>query len=302
MERLESIFDSIKERLTNPFIFSFIVAWLTFNWEVTLALFWFDSADLKTKGYSNLIDFIYANTNNWSWCIPILVALGYTFLMPLFRMGVEWFNALVLKWTNNRLFKISEETPVSYGKYFELKKEHKKLIDELASDVNTASQKAQEYADIQKRMTETEKTYSQTIEGLKVEIGRKDDLITKAEEEKLKQRNNAELANEKLQQMMRPIEGLWQYTYMDGTDKIVHFITNEISKPKHLPNGINSNQVTKLVVLQSSNDHNSKLIVARYAVEKFDPVYFFITQDADKMWHGFEDHKRIKGMVPVVVH
>ncbi|MBN8653398.1 MAG: hypothetical protein J0L67_18365 [Cytophagales bacterium] len=172
MNRLESIFDSIKERLTNPFIFSFIAAWLTFNWEVTLALFWFDSADLRAKGYSNLIDFINANTNNWSWGVPVLLALGYTFGMPLFKMGIEWFNALVLKWTNYRLFKISEETPVSYGKYFELKKEQRKLIDELASDVNTASQKAQEYADIQKRIAETESSYGSTINDLKVQIGK----------------------------------------------------------------------------------------------------------------------------------
>ncbi|WP_333600827.1 hypothetical protein [Flavobacterium sp.] len=94
MEKVSEILNSIKERLSNPLIFSFIVSWLVYNWEITIALLWYDKTQFKAEGFKSVFEFVQhqLDTKCWSMKWPILLAVIYTFGMPYFKEFVDLMN------------------------------------------------------------------------------------------------------------------------------------------------------------------------------------------------------------------
>lgn len=100
METLAEFWKSARERFTNPFAFSYIVAWFTYNWRITVALIF---TDKLPSCYKNVFSYISDQSKGWDvWVCPLLIAVGYVVLIAFVRQVIDWlnvkFNKLGTKW------------------------------------------------------------------------------------------------------------------------------------------------------------------------------------------------------------
>src|SRR6266481_4363197 len=132
MEKINEIVNSIKERLSNPFIFSFLVAWLTYNWKIPVALIWFSQSELKDEGYNGFFDLIskQALTTN-SVLYPLGFAVAYILFNPLIRNLIYALNAWMTRWGSQWFFSISRDSKVSTSKFLALRNRYNNLNKEL---------------------------------------------------------------------------------------------------------------------------------------------------------------------------
>lgn len=125
MEKISDILDNIKERLTNPLLFSFILSWIFVNWEISVALLWYDPEQLERVHHSSIFTFIQSKLN-WYSCIfwPFVFALLYTFLMPIIKNIINMFYAWNTNWGNRRISRISGDTELNkmQAEYISLQK------------------------------------------------------------------------------------------------------------------------------------------------------------------------------------
>lgn len=93
-EKIKDIFSNIKDRISNPLIFSYIVSWLLYNWEITVALLWYDKTQFVAEGCRSVFEFIQdrLDTKWYSTIVPLAFALLYTFGMPYIKELVDFFN------------------------------------------------------------------------------------------------------------------------------------------------------------------------------------------------------------------
>jgi hypothetical protein len=72
-----SVYDDLKERISNPFLFSFGIAFLFTNWRVWVGLLFFDSEKLEQIGCRNHVEYILEVTDNWTlYFWPLIIAAG----------------------------------------------------------------------------------------------------------------------------------------------------------------------------------------------------------------------------------
>ncbi|MFC4261913.1 hypothetical protein ACFOWM_03420 [Ferruginibacter yonginensis] len=118
MDKITDFFKEIGNRLKSPFISSFIISWLIVNWRVTIGLIFYKFKELPFSNYTSYIDLIEKNFSNWKYLwTPLLLALAYTFLYPLFRIAILGFDALVTKWSGNLVLYFSEGAKVPMEKF-----------------------------------------------------------------------------------------------------------------------------------------------------------------------------------------
>ncbi|MEJ1237459.1 hypothetical protein WBG78_04995 [Chryseolinea sp. T2] len=117
MDALKELFSSLKERLSSPFIFSFVLSWLIINWRVTVSLLWYDKEQWKDK---SLLTFIEGHNNacDFFW-YPLLWALIYTFAYPFITMLWNALQTFVTTRTENWQLSISKEAKVPMSKFIE---------------------------------------------------------------------------------------------------------------------------------------------------------------------------------------
>ncbi|MEQ9101913.1 MAG: hypothetical protein RIF36_11945 [Imperialibacter sp.] len=108
MDQIKEFFGNAKERLNNPFFFSFILSWFLWNWEITLALFYWEG------GLFSLLEYIGCNTD-WvhSFLLPVMSAFVYLFFKLVASAIVTWFD----KHSDNLNISISKERSVKMNKY-----------------------------------------------------------------------------------------------------------------------------------------------------------------------------------------
>ncbi len=125
MEKLSGIFDNIKDRISNPLIFSFIVSWIFINWRISVALLWYDSTK-ASFGSTSLIDYIGSQINTYeSFGLPFGFAILYTFSSPIVKNGITAFYTLTNKWGDRWRLNISKGSKIPFEKYLTL---HESLI------------------------------------------------------------------------------------------------------------------------------------------------------------------------------
>lgn len=140
MEKLSEILSNLKDRFSSPLIFSFLVSWLVINWKIPIALLWHNSDGIQgvqvdlINYLSGLTDFCH------SIVIPLIFALGYTFLGPIIHNGISAFNTWNERWGNSVNLSISKGSKVPFSKYFSFKEEYdkrSKMLEEIISEENT---------------------------------------------------------------------------------------------------------------------------------------------------------------------
>lgn len=134
MEKLNSFYEQLNERLRSPLFYSFIVSWIVINWRIPVCLFWFDSNTLLQSGYANHIDFIYSllSVKN-TFTLPFAAAIVYTFGSPLVKHGISIYQAWISKHGDNRRYKIAENSVVPFTRY---DSKVKKLIEREKEIIN----------------------------------------------------------------------------------------------------------------------------------------------------------------------
>lgn len=167
MDKISEIFNNIKDRLSNPFIFSFLISWLVYNWRIPVALFWFDEKQISANGCSSIFEFIADDwkRNGYFWT-PLFIGLGYTFLFPIFKNLISAFQTWTLKWGEEWNLSISKGSKISLEKYLTLResyiKEQKKLEELISSEsifINELESKSQELEESNEKLGDVTKKY-----------------------------------------------------------------------------------------------------------------------------------------------
>lgn len=145
---MNDILDSLKVRINSPLIISFIISWPFWNWQIMLALIWYNGANLEEKtGCKNYINLV-NEYSNWydSLAYPLCSALAYTFLFPLVKWGISAFNAWISTKENNNILKITNTENIPTEIFLQKSKEAKERIKELSDIIKDESAKHEENA------------------------------------------------------------------------------------------------------------------------------------------------------------
>ncbi|MCZ8196717.1 MAG: hypothetical protein O9267_03810 [Flavobacterium sp.] len=136
-EKLKDVYENIKDRLSNPLIFSFISSWLICNWRIPVALIWYDKSQFSGCGCNTIFDYIeltYAKYGN-TW-LPVLIAFGYTLLIPFIKNAIRIVSAQAQKWGEEKEIKILDGSKIGIDKYLTLREsylEKTKRLEEIIS-------------------------------------------------------------------------------------------------------------------------------------------------------------------------
>jgi len=135
MSKIDDLLNGFKERFSNPFVLSFIISWLIWNWEVSIALLWYDTDQLADK--ETIFSFVESNLS-WrkSLIYPLIFALIYTIIWPFFSSSISLFLTWVDKKREELSIRILKNSKVSMDKYLVMRdilESRSKILEEVIS-------------------------------------------------------------------------------------------------------------------------------------------------------------------------
>lgn len=171
MESISDFWKSARERLTNPFAFAYVVAWFTYNWRVTVALFFTDN--LPTA-YKNVFSFISDQIDIdvvWGWplikgfdvyLVPFFLAIAYILLITFFRQVVGLLNVEFDKIGTMLMIKRSEGGKVPVEKYLTARKNVVKISKELDKLYEQETEKDRNFMLVQSNLETLQSKFRQS--------------------------------------------------------------------------------------------------------------------------------------------
>jgi hypothetical protein len=159
-DKLQEIYDGLKERLKSPFLLTFIVVWVIHNWEFVYALFTFNSE----MPYINRVLFLKLylknhDTNQLLW-FPILWAFLSIILYFVASFLSEGLNLLYNKWIRTWLYLIIDRNKLKTEDDYNALEERRKNLQELVNDLRRKEE------DASLKLKSTEKSLNEQIAGL----------------------------------------------------------------------------------------------------------------------------------------
>lgn len=140
------VFKPFLQRLAQPVILSFCIAWIFWNWEISIGFFKYNSESIIKYGYENYKELIVENTDKWrNYLLPMISA----FLYPILRYGLNLFNTVIRTEERTKLLNVSGTGKMSTLKFLELKKSYDEKVVAL-------SQYFEEQSEIQKRANQSD--------------------------------------------------------------------------------------------------------------------------------------------------
>ncbi|HEY1193399.1 hypothetical protein [Flavobacterium sp.] len=121
-EFIQSTFESYKDRVKSPFVGSFALSFILFNWKAFLVLLYSDLSIIVRIKY---IEISYCSTENFVW--PIVIALFYVVVLPYINLGIDYILGYYTK--SNQDKKDNLETA-----RLEKRKSNAKLLREIADE------------------------------------------------------------------------------------------------------------------------------------------------------------------------
>jgi len=126
---MNDILKSINLRLGNPFILSFCISWIFWNWPIVVGLIWYNSTTIEKFGYANFKHLINENGVFWrNYIMPIVFAILY----PFAKWGLSWFQV----WLGTKEEKTIKEVS---GKGFVPTSKYLAVIDNYDADIKKLS-------------------------------------------------------------------------------------------------------------------------------------------------------------------
>lgn len=146
MDSIKDILSSLKERFTSPLVFSFICAWMIINWQVVIALIWFDSLRFQELNHEQIFEFISKRVTYSSgiW-IPLKAAVIYTLAAPILRNFIKIFYSWCYKWGEIFNLEIIGEGMISAKKYIRFRQDYDKRTKTLINLINTEDRRTELY-------------------------------------------------------------------------------------------------------------------------------------------------------------
>lgn len=239
MDKITDFFKELKDRLSNPLISSFIIAWVVINWKIVIGLFAYDNKELAIDGYKSYLDLISQNltTSKGLWQ-PLVVALFYTFAFPFLRNCILAFNSWIKTWGSNWNLRLSKTGKVPIDKYIQLRDVYTQRTELLENVLEKESKFLKENEEIK-------------TNNLKL-IGEKNDL--EAQIRRWVDNNKIEILN-----------GEWEYTYNTSITK--QKITNKIYISNgvitEIKNSLNDSRARYFIENFHLNPESSQLIFAK---------------------------------------
>ena len=200
MDKVSDILTNVKERLSNPLIFSFVLAWLVYNWKIPVALLWFDKKQISDSGYNNILEFIEAEwRSNGDLWRPLGIALIYTVFLPVVKNLYRLLNSLVYKYADNLDLKILKGSVVSIEKHLKFRELYLKRTEELDTIIKDEQKYLTENNEIRNELFIANENLKKNLE-LKIELN---EIINKIDDVSI-------------------LNGIWKctYTYNDN-DNII---------------------------------------------------------------------------------
>lgn len=164
MDKVKEILDGIKDRFSNPLVFSFICAWIVYNWEIVIALFWYDPVQWETQGAKSVYEFV-KSKSNWDSNIknPLIIAVLYTLLMPFIKMLIEALYIWVGKLSENWNIKLSKDGNVSMSKYFSLRDSYEAKTKRLDKIIKSESAFIEKNTELENSLSAKESEYNESL-------------------------------------------------------------------------------------------------------------------------------------------
>jgi hypothetical protein len=132
MEELKDFVSELKARLGSPLIGSYIIAWLIFNWQIPIFLFFYKQTELGLDDYKSYRDVILQNIDVWRNLIwPLGIALFYILCFPYVKAWIKVYQFKILTKSENEIYEITYTAKTYTFKIDELNKEHAKTKDQL---------------------------------------------------------------------------------------------------------------------------------------------------------------------------
>jgi hypothetical protein len=165
MDKITEVFNNIKDRFTNPLIFSFVCSWLIFNWRITIGLFWYDPEQMTNEGYASIYLFIQDQLKvKHSFVYPLLFSLGYTFLMPIIKNLIQAFYSWSSKWGTKWNLEISKGGKIGIEKYLRLRENYIKRTEELENVIAGESDFISKYQKVSSELSQLRSRHEQLQE------------------------------------------------------------------------------------------------------------------------------------------
>ncbi len=196
MDNIRDILTSLKDRFTNPLLFSFLISWILFNWKIVFAITYYDIEQIERLGYCTIYDFIEGELNKDNTILyPALYAFAYTIIAPVIKNLVRLFYSWCYKWGGILNLRVTAGAKIPYERYIKLREEYDKRTKMLEDTISKEGANFIEVSDLQTKLLE-----SQTKEN---ELTNKLNRYTKFE---------MELYN------TRFLDGYWTYNYKDANN------------------------------------------------------------------------------------
>ena len=163
-----TIVETSKERIKNPFIGAFILAWIVMNWK---GIFYFLFSDASVEERLLIVDLKYTSWSNGLW-YPLSIAFFYIVLLPYLMWGLEELGILSTKGRKENIY------------------------DQLMFDI----EKKQDLAEEEAKLEEIKAGYREKsdlndkIERLEVQLDQRDLTIESLRKE-IEKNNNVKLEN-----------------------------------------------------------------------------------------------------------
>ena len=106
-ENITKVLDDLKNRFASRFMFSFTIARLIYNWQITVALFWYDKSQFQAEGCKSIFEFISNQLkDNPDTVRAFWSAVIYTFGLPISKSLINIWDELILDFRNRSKTKL----------------------------------------------------------------------------------------------------------------------------------------------------------------------------------------------------
>jgi hypothetical protein len=141
-EKLQEIYEGLKERLKSPFLLTFMFVWIIHNWEFVYALVAFGNDIPFINRFLFLKKYITDHHNNELLWFPILwtfVSIGLYFIATFFSEGI---NLIYSKWIRTWLYLIIDHNKLKTEDDYNELEERRKNLQELVFDLKRKEEDA----------------------------------------------------------------------------------------------------------------------------------------------------------------
>ena len=188
---MEAILSPFVKRFSQPIILSFILAWIFWNWEIVVALIWYNQETMnKLPGKkTNYIEYINSLKDPWKlYWGPIISAFAYPFVVLI----ANNFNATIRRADTWLFLKISKGSSVPTSMYLDAQEDidrQEKRISRFITEETSLRSKLASLEEENLRATTSNQTLGEDLNLLQREFSDRNVTLKQVEEELAKIRS-----------------------------------------------------------------------------------------------------------------